>query len=766
MTRAAARRWFVAAALMAAPTLAAGCVTPNSLTCSDGRICPPGSSCDPDHHRCVTGAQAAACLGLKDGDGCPAANPSGTCRSGACEQYICGNGILESDEVCDGAPPPGQSCLDYGFDRGLLGCTSRCAPDLDGCSLFAWTTWPTPPPATNVPTAYWNAVLARGDDDVYLFGQAVGIVHWDGRRWSQEAPDIRVNAAWGQSAYGVFAVGNGVMRGIFNGWTTTKMDVDLTGVWASGLDVYAVGSAPTSMLHGDGESWSQVTDPTVLAQGSLSSIWGSGSDDVYAVGTGVIHWDGSSWSKVLSWDTVHFHSVFGSGSTDVFAVGEVADGSPQSIGATAHWDGTQWSLSTSASGRLNAVWAGGPNEVFAAGEGGLFRWNGSWASVPLADAHNRPLITHDLYTAIGGTPGGVFAVGDSTILHWGGSEWSPTASIGKPTAAWASGPDDAYTVSRYEATINHWDGSSWSAAGPPAEGWFDAVWGSGPNDVFVAGSAGGVLHWDGRLWSPMLSGTNQEILSLWGDAPDDVFAVGANDPTQGALVHWDGAAWSALWSQQYDAFVNAVWAEDRKHAFVVGGGSQSLIYRWDGTALNPMDTTDLGPGPLTAVWGSGPIDVFAVGNGGLIAHWNGGAKWTAMPSGTTQNLHAVAGSGPGDVFVGGDGVLLHLRGDVWEPIYVPGLYTVTGLAVTPQRVFVVGDQGEIHLDRASVTCVQPELDCHDGWDNDCDGRADADDSDCADQGGEQCANLIDDDGDGQIDCADSDCARFPSCMKQ
>ena len=74
-----------------------------------------------------------------------------------------------------------------------------------------------------------------------------------------------------------------------------------------------------------------------------------------------------------------------------------------------------------------------------------------------------------------------------------------------------------------------------------------------------------------------------------------------------------------------------------------------------------------------------------------------------------------------------------------------------------------GVAGEVHLDRPSVTCVGPERDCNDGWDNDCDGLPDAANPDCAGKVSEQCADLVDDDADGKIDCADPDCVDFPSC---
>jgi hypothetical protein len=83
--------------------------------------------------------------------------------------------------------------------------------------------------------------------------------------------------------------------------------------------------------------------------------------------------------------------------------------------------------------------------------------------------------------------------------------------------------------------------------------------------------------------------------------------------------------------------------------------------------------------------------------------------------------------------------------------------------VSPTLVVMVGTMGEIRIDRASVTCVGPERDCLDGWDNDCDGLADGADPDCAGKVAEQCANLADDDNDGLVDCVDPDCATFPAC---
>lgn len=53
------------------------------------------------------------------------------CDGGA----TCGDGVIEDDEVCDGADLDGQTCQDFGFAGGDLGCLGDCSDvDLSGCA--------------------------------------------------------------------------------------------------------------------------------------------------------------------------------------------------------------------------------------------------------------------------------------------------------------------------------------------------------------------------------------------------------------------------------------------------------------------------------------------------------------------------------------------------------------------------------------------------------------------------------------------------------
>jgi len=88
--------------------------------------------------------------------------------------------------------------------------------------------------------------------------------------------------------------------------------------------------------------------------------------------------------------------------------------------------------------------------------------------------------------------------------------------------------------------------------------------------------------------------------------------------------------------------------------------------------------------------GTGPTDVFAVGDGGAIAHYDG-VSWRPMVSGTGHNLSAVCGTAPGDAFaVGKAGTMLWWDGEAWKPLRTPTSVNLTGVSCTTGSVFVVG----------------------------------------------------------------------------
>ncbi len=64
---------------------------------------------------------------------------------------------------------------------------------------------------------------------------------------------------------------------------------------------------------------------------------------------------------------------------------------------------------------------------------------------------------------------------------------------------------------------------------------------------------------------------------------------------------------------------------------------------------------------VAGIWGTGPKDVFAVGEKGLVLHYDG-KSWSKMKQVSHETLLDVWGIGPKNVYaVGMYGTLLHYR---------------------------------------------------------------------------------------------------------
>src|SRR5215472_15292457 len=143
----------------------------------------------------------------------------------------------------------------------------------------------------------------------------------------------------------------------------------------------------------------------------------------------------------------------------------------------------------------------------------------------------------------------------------------------------------------------------------------------------------------------------------------DVWCEGAGDSCR-ELSCACGASTSGIdmsWTLPTNALYG-VWGSEASDVWAVGDGG--AILHWDGSAWMPVPsgTTDT----LLGVWGSGASDVWAVGLDGTIFHWDGIA-WTSVSSGTS--LTGVWGSEASDVWaVGGSGTILHWDGSAWTGV--------------------------------------------------------------------------------------------------
>jgi hypothetical protein len=381
-------------------------------------------------------------------------------------------------------------------------------------------------------------------------------------------------------------------------------------------------------------------------------------------------------------------------------------------GAIYHWDGERWSASHTAEGRVNALWGSAADSLWAVGDAGvILRWNGrAWARV----ASGTELDLHDVF---GASADDVWAVGgnstgEGVILRWEGRSWATAFDAAGPTprAVWASGPRDAWAL--LEGGLLHWDGTRWSGSDPPARAFprpgearepiFSSLWGTSRDDLWIAGDHGYVARWDGRIWMEVTTGVAADLSVVRG-LGREVWIAGA----RGTVARWDGSRWQAITTGSQDE-LRDLWPTDRGYAWVVGEGGTLAHIR--GQTWLPFSTElsdhDI---PISACWGSGPDDVWMVGDGGFTARWNG-RELVAVRSDTSANLWDVWGAGAEVWSVGSvehadgvsTGVILRWTGAAWAAAleWPKRLRSVAGTGA--RDVWAVGDEGTaLHWDGAT-----------------------------------------------------------------
>ncbi|MDF2692626.1 MAG: Type fimbrial biosis protein PilY1 [Labilithrix sp.] len=327
------------------------------------------------------------------------------------------------------------------------------------------------------------------------------------------------------------------------------------------------------------------------------------------------------------------------------------------------------------------------------------------------------------------------ALPPSTCLgDWCSIEEARVATL-SVNAVWGSSARDVW-IAGGRGLVAHWDGSRWEERRPSRSDYvYSAIWGSAPDDVWVMSSTTSAFHFtrgpdaEGNtapeprwLKTSFGAGVLAPINALFGPAPDDLYVV----PAQGhqekdydgfigyadlasQLWHFTGRSdagseWTALTSPDRTCPVKcpsfqSVWARDRHGQWVAG--TYGTIFRAGATsdpALQPVESNAVSA--FAAVSGTSADDVWAVGAGATVRHWQG-SRWEIVTVPTRASLRSVWTSAPDDVWIAGEGgTLLHYDGARWEEIAVPDgardrdLRAVWGSSKTD--VWVAGEKVLLH----------------------------------------------------------------------
>lgn len=233
----------------------------------------------------------------------------------------------------------------------------------------------------------------RGNSQfVFAVGARGRLLKYQNQIWERvdRGPVAHVNGLWALSDDQIYAVtenGDVVHFSSDGNYTATNIGEScrLYDIWGSdGANIYAVGKcAPGGRWFGvvmkfDGSSWTQVYAGWLGFHG----VWGSSSDDVYAVGGSgeVVHYDGHTWEVVFSETGFGFlYDIWGNSAEDVFAVGGEMWLDGTRMGWIRHFDGNEWSTQRiDEIARFRAVWSRSPTEVYAVGDwSAIYNYDGT-----------------------------------------------------------------------------------------------------------------------------------------------------------------------------------------------------------------------------------------------------------------------------------------------------------------------------------------------------------------------------------------------------
>lgn len=352
------------------------------------------------------------------------------------------------------ATTDGDSALDASADgaRPDDGATAR------PCTSEGWC-------HTVVPDGQsFNDVWGDGSGTVWVVSQQGKIFRWDGAAWVEST---EVKAPHPLEGY-------------------PPIVVPLSSIWGSSpTDLWVSGSANAPLLHGTGPSpsaitWTKVSLPTAAP---VLSLWGTSATDVWAITSNqVLHYTGppsqedadagaTGWTVLPAVLSSGLKKIWGTGPNDIWIGGSTAGASGTMVLFRGHPSG--------AGEYLFSDMPRSTDKITSFTGGGAF----SRTSVYLLGAINNSAANQGFYLGNSADDGATFT--------W---TWQSFKSGRAPSYdAWGTGADDFWLVGAL-GRVRHWDGVDWHVAALalddvlPVTATLNAVWGSGPNDVWAVGN--------------------------------------------------------------------------------------------------------------------------------------------------------------------------------------------------------------------------------------------------------------------------------------
>ncbi|MFA6469025.1 MAG: hypothetical protein WCW35_09010 [Bacteroidota bacterium] len=295
----------------------------------------------------------------------------------------------------------------------------------------------------------------------------------------------------------------------------------------------------------------------------LLSIWGSDTNDVYAIGHNAVggnaslyHFDGTQWSVIKITKAeggfidsyVSFREIDGSGKNDVWAVGRRGGyyGSSIDSSLVIHFDGSSWKEIQIDRGKhsLQGLKVLGLNDVYMSGTyGEIYHFDGTQFTKIVVDTN--------LAIKLGGDKQRMFAGGISTLLY----------------------------PNQYISVFSKVGNGTWTRITTATEIEYGQKRNFGFRDFYPAGSdkyfacGEGIFSIQDTFWHSSSSDKSHPYIRLSGTSPTNVFALCQTRK----ILHWNGVDWResnlpenistnstlwGLWVKGNNIFISCYYKED------------------------------------------------------------------------------------------------------------------------------------------------------------------------------------------------------------
>ncbi|MGA3286917.1 MAG: hypothetical protein ABSD46_05805 [Bacteroidota bacterium] len=302
-------------------------------------------------------------------------------------------------------------------------------------------------------------------------------------------------------------------------------------------------------------------------QTNMQDIWASSPSDAYVVGHNdqnrglMYHFDGAGWTDIkLSTiqggqiqGPIDLFSIYGFGSNDVYAVGEKIYTNPApppnflDSSLIIHFDGVQWREISIARGRyLSSVWGANSQDVWAGGNfGTLYHYiNGTWGKISFDSlsfiSSIYGLSSTDVY----------FVIVKEDVIQ-------PHDSL-------------TYQLWRYNGnTMSMIDSYMVTPTNLQRKFGYD-LW---QTEQKLYSSGYGVYVMEANQWRQFL--VNEYPLHIGGSSRNNIFAVG----DFGRIFHWNGTDWLRLTAiENPNVQYLSVWANNKEAIIVGNDGSRTYVF--------------------------------------------------------------------------------------------------------------------------------------------------------------------------------------------